>query len=326
MLDIDVVVERREFDVAIALVIRPGECFSLFGPSGAGKTTLLEAVAGLVEPAEGRIVLGGDVLYRSSGRSGRPVSVAPWRRRVMLLRQTADLFPHLDVARNLVYGADRVDAADLDRLCRAADIEDLLASYPRELSGGQAQRVALARALATEHSALLLDEPYDGLDAPLRRRLSRLVRTEVAASPVPAVLVTHDLAEAQGFADRVGIIERGRLLQVGPPEEVVRRPADRRVAEMVGYRGFVPSGRTLVAVHPDRVRVGELADLGPVFKGRVLESRPVGIGAEVDAVVNGADITFTVADPPGPAGSDIMLTVIDPPILAARPPFQTVSP
>lgn len=345
MLDVELTVPRRDFDLHLALAVADGERFALFGPSGAGKTTFLESVAGLVHPTYGRIALDHTVLYRrpapsrgprqgwgsargprrgwGSGR-GQSVSVAPFRRGVMLLRQTSDLFPHLDVARNLSYAAGRVDRTALDRICRAAGIDDLMGTYPRELSGGQARRVAVARALATDHRALLLDEPYDGLDAPLRRHLGRLVRTEVAASRVPAILVTHDLAEAQGFADRIGIIDRGTLLQVGLPDEIVRRPAGRRVAEMVGYRGFVPLAHTLAAVHPDRVRIGDFPGLGPVLSGRVRASRPVGIGVEVDAVVNGADITFAAADfaadfaaadPPLISGTEVTLTLIDPPLL-----------
>jgi ABC-type sulfate/molybdate transport systems ATPase subunit len=130
---------------------------------------------------------------------------------------------------------------------------------PARLSGGQAHRVALGRLLLAHCEALLLDEPYTGLDASLRRVLTKLVVELVGARSVPAMLVAHELAEAQAFADRLAILDRGRLLQVGAPDEVVLRPASRRVAELVGYLGFVPAAGhegTVAGVHPERVTAG----------------------------------------------------------------------
>ena len=236
MLEADVEVDRREFAVRARIEVAPGERLALFGPSGAGKTTLLEAIAGLVRPRRGRITLRGRVLTSTE----RPViTIPPWRRRVGLLRQDPGLFPHLSVRQNLSYAPD-ADDGELRQLAGLLGIGELLAAMPARLSGGQAHRVALGRLLLAHCDTLLLDEPYTGLDAALRRVLTELVAGLVAARSVPAVLVAHELADAQAFADRLAVLDAGQLLQVGAPDEVVLRPASRRVAVLVGYLGFVP--------------------------------------------------------------------------------------
>ena len=227
MLEADVEVDRREFSVSAALSVAAGERLALFGPSGAGKTTLLEAIAGLVSPRRGQITLGGRVLTSTTPPG---CFVPPWRRRVGLLRQDPALFPHLSVRDNLCYapGTDR-SGPELALVAETLGISGLLSAMPARLSGGQAHRVALGRLLLAHCEALLLDEPYTGLDASLRRVLTELVVELVGQRSVPAMLVAHELAEAQAFADRLAILDRGRLLQVGAPDEVVLRPASRRV-------------------------------------------------------------------------------------------------
>ena len=238
MLDADVEVDRRDFVVHAALSVAPGERLALFGPSGAGKTTLLEAIAGLVPIRRGQIVLGGRVLTSTTP----PVrAVPPWQRRVGLLRQDPGLFPHLSVRANLGYAPTADTAgAELPALAQTLGIGGLLSAMPAALSGGQAHRVALGRLLLAHCDALLLDEPFTGLDASLRRSLTELVGRLVADREVPSVLVAHELADAQAFAHRLAIVDQGRVLQDGAPDEVVLRPVTRRVAELVGYLGFVP--------------------------------------------------------------------------------------
>ncbi len=154
-------------------------------------------------------------------------------------------------------------------LASVLGIEGLLSAMPARLSGGQAHRVALGRLLLAHCDTLLLDEPYTGLDASLRRSLTDLVSSLVAERSVPAVLVTHELADAQAFADRLAVLDRGELLQIGAPDEVVLRPASRRVAELVGYLGFIAvdapdenssaqaaRGFLVAGVHPNRVIAG----------------------------------------------------------------------
>jgi ABC-type sulfate/molybdate transport systems ATPase subunit len=315
VLEADVEVDRRDFTVRAELRVRPGERLALFGPSGAGKTTLLEAIAGLVRPRRGLITLGGRVLTSTAPPLA---AVPPWRRRVGLLRQDPGLFPHLSVRANLGYGpaADR-SGAELIQLAGVLGIGNLLAAMPARLSGGQAHRVALGRLLLAHCDALLLDEPYAGLDSSLRRVLTNLVRELVTARQVPAVLVAHELAEAQAFADRLAVLDRGCLLQAGAPDEVVRRPATRRVAELVGYLGFVPAGGSdtapLAGIHPERIAPGAEPRRGLVMAGTVEAVRPAGAGWDAELRVADAVVTCHLPDQPAPAGSELVVTALDPP-------------
>jgi ABC-type sulfate/molybdate transport systems ATPase subunit len=311
VLDADVEVDRRDFTVRAALQVAPGERLALFGPSGAGKTTLLEAVAGLVQPRRALIELSGRVLT-STAPPAR--SVPPWQRRVGLLRQNPGLFPHLSVRDNLCYAPSAPrSGTEVSELAAVLGIEGLLYAMPATLSGGQAHRVALGRLLLAHCDTLLLDEPYTGLDVSLRRTLTDLVGSLVAERSVPAVLVTHELADAQAFADHLAVLDRGELLQIGAPDEVVLRPASRRVAELIGYLGFVPSGGSVAGVHPERVAAGEWPDRGLVLTGMVVACRPAGAGWEVDLRTGGTTITCRLQDRPSARGGEMVLTVLDPP-------------
>ncbi|MBO0770304.1 MAG: ABC transporter ATP-binding protein [Actinobacteria bacterium] len=337
MLDVDVEVDRRDFAVAASFQVAPGERLALFGPSGAGKTTTLEAIAGLVPPRRGRVALAGRVLTQT-WQPRR--AVPPWRRGIGLLRQDPALFPHLTVRQNLEYGTGRArggrprPAGSADHpgltggngsaatrgLAAELGLAGLLDDRPATLSGGQAHRVALGRLLLARCQALLLDEPYTGLDAGLRRALTALVRELAAARAVPAVLVAHELAEAQAFADRLAVLDGGRIVQDGPPAEVVLRPVSRRVAELVGYRGFVPvpagAGAAAVAgVHPERVVAGADPRRGLVLSGPVTACRPAGAGWEAEIEAGGEIVACRLPEPPAAGRCEI--TVLDPPWFAA---------
>ena len=314
MLDADVEVDRREFTVRAAFRLAPGERLALFGPSGAGKTTLLEVIAGLVRPRRGRVELGGRVLTATEPPAR---FVPPWQRRVGLLRQDPGLFPHLSVRDNLCY-APGVDPSgrELGQVAEALGISRVLSAMPVRLSGGQAHRVALGRLLLAHCDALLLDEPYTGLDASLRRSLTELVAELVDARSVPAMLVAHELAEAQAFADRLAVLDRGRLLQVGAPDQVVLRPASRRVAELVGYLGFVPAAGQATAVagvHPERVTSGAHPGRGVVLTGIVAACRPSGAGWEADLAVGATTITCRLPERLAEVGGELVVTAVDPP-------------
>jgi len=329
VLNADVEVDRRDFTVRVAFAVAPGERLALFGPSGAGKTTILEVIAGLVPPRRGTVELGG----RTLTRTGQPrCAVPPWRRQVGLLRQDPALFPHLSVRQNLTYAPGAASRGDeIGQIASRLGISGLLGDRPARLSGGQAHRVALGRLLLAHCDALLLDEPYTGLDASLRRDLTDLVRELVAARRVPAVLVAHELDAAQAFADRLAVLDHGQILQEGSPSEVVTGPASRRVAELVGYRSFVPApsgADTVAGVHPERVIAGAHPDRGLVLTGHVAACRPAGAGWEATIDVAGAVLTVRLPDKPpdggGPAGAgygdgpdnraaQMVLTVLDPP-------------
>jgi molybdate transport system ATP-binding protein len=307
VLDADVEVDRRDFTVRAAVRAGDGERLALFGPSGAGKTTVLEAIAGLVPVRHGRIELAGRVLTSPGA------TVPPWRRRVGLLRQDPGLFPHLSVRANLTY-ARSAHAGELPGMAEALGIAGLLDAMPAKLSGGQQHRVALGRLLLAHCDALLLDEPFASLDFALRRTLTSLVRSLCSQRSVPSVLVTHDLADAQAFADRLAVIDRGSILQEGPPDEVVLRPASRRVASLVGYLGFVPADDGIVAgVHPDRVVPGADPSRGLVVSGTVTAAQPSGASWEADLRAGATGGAFTCRLPSRPDGADVLVTVLDPP-------------
>jgi molybdate transport system ATP-binding protein len=318
VLDADVEVDRRDFRVRAALSVGPGERVALFGPSGAGKTTVLEAIAGLVPLRAGRVLLGDRLL------SGPGAAVPPWQRRVGLLRQDPGLFPHLSVRANLLYArsARSAPAGEMSGVAEALGIEGLLSAMPARLSGGQRHRVALGRLLLAHCDALLLDEPFASLDLSLRRSLTALVRGISTSRSLPSVLVTHQLADAQAFADRLLVIDHGIVLQEGTPSEAVLRPASRRVAELVGYLGFVPvpagdgtEPGTVAGVHPERVIAGDWSSRGLVVTGTVTASRPSGAGWEADLRAGDAEFTCRLTDPPD--SGTLSITVLDPPYFDA---------
>lgn len=312
MLDVALRVERRRFAVEAAFRVGAGERLGLYGPSGSGKSTVLDAVAGLVPLDGGRVLLEGRDLC------GVPL----WERRVGLLRQRPALFPHLSVAENVRYGVGRRSGGDGgDRtareaaLCERLGIDGLLSAYPGQLSGGQAQRVALARALQAPARVLLLDEPFQGLDAPLRAELVRLVRDEAAERALPVVLVAHELAEVQAFAERIGVLADGRLLQLAGAAELVRRPATAEVARLVGYVAVLPAGRggDLVGVHPDRVRFGAAPEVGPVLEGRLGRVVPHGARFLAEVELAGQLVALGCDLVPGEPGRPVQCTLVDPP-------------
>jgi iron(III) transport system ATP-binding protein len=220
------------------LSIRPGEFFSLLGPSGCGKTTTLRLIAGLDRPARGSILIGDQVVASDS------VWVSPERRGVGIVFQDQALFPHLTVAQNIAFGlagwsrkAARQRVAELLLL---VGLDGLANRYPHELSGGQGQRVALARSLAPSPRVMLLDEPFSNLDTGLREELRGETRRILTECNTTTILVTHEQEEAFSLSDRVGVLNRGCLQQVGTPPEVYHRPATRFVADFVGKADFIP--------------------------------------------------------------------------------------
>ena len=214
----------------VSLSVEEGEFFALLGPSGCGKTTLLRLIAGFETPDKGEILIDG----ASMG------AMPPYARPVNMMFQSYALFPHLDVAANIAFGLRQ---ERMERRRRDARVGDMLALVqmrdyarrrPHELSGGQKQRVALARALAKMPKLLLLDEPLAALDRKLREE-TRLELTGIQERVGTAFLVvTHDQEEALGMASRIAVMNRGRLVQIGPPAEIYERPNSRFVADFVG--------------------------------------------------------------------------------------------
>jgi sulfate/thiosulfate transport system ATP-binding protein len=218
----------------VSMTVREGEFIALLGPSGSGKTTLLRSLAGLEQPDSGSVRFGDLDFLRLS----------PRERRVGMVFQHYALFKHMKVADNIAFGltvrprADRPAKADIDSrvkdLLRLVQLEGLGDRYPSQLSGGQRQRVALARALAIEPRLLLLDEPFGALDAKVRKELRRWLRQVHDETGVTTIFVTHDQEEALELADRVAVLNKGGLEQVGTPDELYASPASPFVFDFLG--------------------------------------------------------------------------------------------
>jgi len=230
---------KRFGDVAalddVSVSVGAGELFFLLGPSGCGKTTLLRCLAGFAQPDEGRICF-----------DDRDVTQLPaHRRNTGMVFQSYALWPHMTVEQNVAFGLEvrRVSRAERQRRVREVldlvQMADLAHRRPNELSGGQQQRVALARALVIEPQCLLLDEPLSNLDAKLRIEMRGEIRRICKDRGLTAIYVTHDQKEALCVADRIAVMLDGRIVQVGTPEELYRRPADRFVAGFLGETNFV---------------------------------------------------------------------------------------
>jgi len=258
-LDARVVVERPAFRLDVELRVPAGSTAAVVGPNGAGKSTLLRALAGLVPLDAGRVALDGRVLERAGDGDGgeRTVRTPVERRGIGVVFADHLLFPHLPALANVAFGprahgVARAEAEDraralLDRL----GIGHLADRRPAALSGGQSQRVALARALVLEPPLLLLDEPMAALDAGTRLDVRDLLADELRRFGGAAVLVTHDPVDALALADRIHVLEGGRLVQEGVPAEVAARPATAYVARLVGMvrlEGRDGAGRPAVLV------------------------------------------------------------------------------
>ena len=218
----------------VDLEIFPGEIIALLGPSGCGKTTMLRAIAGLQRPSAGEIVVGGQAM----------TDVAPYRRNVGMVFQSYALFPHMTVAENIVFGlkmhgvAPAERAAVLDAALTMLELSALRDAYPARLSGGQQQRVAIARSIATQPSVLLLDEPLSALDKKLKDDMRSELRTLLKKVGMTAIIVTHDQEEALAIADRVAVMNEGRIVQIGTGGDLYHNPNCRFVADFVGYMNY----------------------------------------------------------------------------------------
>jgi spermidine/putrescine transport system ATP-binding protein len=229
------------------LQIRDGEFFSLLGPSGCGKTTTLRMIAGLEFPTEGSLRIFGEEMGL------RP----PNQRPVNTVFQSYALFPHMTVEQNVVFGLEMQDVPKAEARSRAGDAIDLVrlggmaTRKPGQLSGGQQQRVALARALVNRPKVLLLDEPLAALDLKLRQAMQIELKEIQRQVGITFVFVTHDQEEALTMSDRIGVMNEGKLLQVGPSEDIYERPNSRFVAEVIGETNFIPG----TVVGKDRVKL-----------------------------------------------------------------------
>jgi molybdate transport system ATP-binding protein len=283
-------VERGSFRLKADLRAAPGEVLAVLGPNGAGKTTLLRALSGLEALTSGTIRLGDLILDDAATDTFVPAQLRP----VGLVFQSYRLFPHLDVRDNVAY-APRVQGAGRRQARAAADtwlerlgLSALATRRPHQISGGQAQQVALARALAADPRFLLLDEPLSALDARTRLDVRAQLRSHLDQFTGPVLIITHDPLEAMIMADRLLVIENGRVVQQGSPAQVARQPATQYVARLVGlnlYTGtlevatrrvFLDAGGTFT------VTLGDDDPLAPAGTGD--STRPVLVGLRPSAI------------------------------------------
>ncbi|WP_332692230.1 ABC transporter ATP-binding protein [Bosea sp. (in: a-proteobacteria)] len=263
--------------------IADGEFLVLLGPSGCGKTTTLRMVAGFIQPTAGKITIGErDV-------TGLP----PWKRNCGLVFQSYALFPHMSVADNVAFGLEMRKMTPAERAPRVAEALRLVqltgfdARYPRQLSGGQQQRVALARALAMQPDVLLLDEPLSNLDAKLRQEVRVEIRDLQRKLGLTTIMVTHDQEEALTMADRLVVMEKGKVRQIGTQRELYEKPADRFVAGFIGRSAFLDGE----IAAPGRFRSKGGLEIGcnaPASGPATLALRPerLAIGAEAEGCAN----------------------------------------
>src|SRR5689334_17811029 len=222
-----------------SLELASGEFVSLLGPSGCGKTTTLRMIAGFVPPTAGTIAMDGQQISSPSS------VVPPEKRRMSMIFQSYAIWPNMTVGENVGFGLQvrKLSRAEIDRRVDAildvVQMRGLRARYPAELSGGQQQRVALARAIVVEPEVLLLDEPLSNLDANLREEMRFEIRALQRKLGITAIYVTHDQEEANAVADRVAVLDQGRIQQIGLPAELYDRPANRFVATFLGTANLI---------------------------------------------------------------------------------------
>jgi iron(III) transport system ATP-binding protein len=236
----------------VSLIIEPGELVTLLGPSGCGKTTTLRMVAGLEAAGGGRIYIG----------DAEVTHLPPNARDVTMVFQSYALFPHLTVFENVAYGLRVLKRPEAEVQKAVRDVLELVGMpglegrNPSALSGGQQQRVAVARALVMQPKVLLFDEPLSNLDAKLRKRMREEIRLLQQRLGITAIYVTHDQAEALAISDRIVVMDRGRVSQIGTPLELYKAPGNRFVAEFIGEANFLPAQLESVEDGWADVRIG----------------------------------------------------------------------
>jgi molybdate transport system ATP-binding protein len=293
-LTVDVTAIRGPFEIRAAFEAEAGQTVALLGPNGSGKSTLVSAIAGLLPPVEGTISLDDAVLDDAANN----VYVPPERRPIGVVFQDLLLFPHLSATENVAFplrarGVPKPEARErASELLERLGLANRAGARPSDLSGGEAQRVALARALVVEPGLLLLDEPLSALDVGARMRVRELIRDELASFPGVRVIVTHDPVEASVLAERLVLLEDGKVSQTGTPEEIRAAPRSRYAADLVGVNSF----RGIL--EPLEVGAGLLV----TGDGDIVAPWPEGFaGGEVIGLLRPTDVTLSLDLPDGSA-------------------------
>lgn len=302
----------------ISVDIRPGEFVTLLGPSGCGKTTTLRMIAGFEIPTEGEIYLGGD----------RINDLPPDKRDTSMVFQSYALFPHYNIYDNIAYGlklkklSKNVIKEKVSKIIELVGLSNMENRYPNQLSGGQQQRVALARALVMEPGVLLFDEPLSNLDAKLRVYMRTEIRKIQKKVGITAIYVTHDQSEAMSLSDRIIIMNKGKIEQVGSPSEIYCKPKTEFVADFIGtanfikaeiekieeqkaiinvygkrlfipYKGGKRQGECKIVIRPEAIQIGKTG----LFMGKVVMSTFMGSYQDYVVNIEGADIKIQDSNP-----------------------------
>ena len=279
----------------------------LFGASGAGKTTLLDCIAGLSDPDDGRIVVGGEDLYDSEKKRNLPA----WKRRIGYVHQDLALFPHLTAEENVAYGLRALSAAEQQKRSREMlgmfRVDHLRGRRPAQISGGERQRVALARALVTEPRALLLDEPLAALDRPTKSSLVGDLRKWNQHHRVPILFVTHSSEEVFALGDEVIMLDAGRIVAQGQPHEVMRAPRMETVAHLSGFENIFDA--TVTALHEARGTMTCRLGTCEVELETALVSAEVGSRLRVG--IRAGDLLLATVSPQGLSARNILPGTIE---------------
>ncbi len=271
----------------IDLDVAPGQFVTLLGPSGCGKTTTLRIIGGLERADAGEVMVAGAPVDGDS-------------RHTRMVFQSYALFPHMTVARNVAFGL-RMNGltkpeieTQVDAILASLGLADQAGKYPRQLSGGQQQRVALARALVTRPRVLLLDEPLGALDLKMRRRMQGELKALQRDVGITFIYVTHDQEEAMNLSDVIVVMEKGRIAQVGTPEEIYRRPASAYVADFVGETNLLPGN---IAVRPENILLGPSLPAG-IARGQGVVRSKAFLGAVTRIDIEMSDGAILVVNSP----------------------------
>src|SRR3954447_8794006 len=277
----------------VSFDVPPGKLFTLLGPSGCGKTTTLRSIAGLERPQAGEIRVGDEVIYSSARR----IFVPPNQRGLGMVFQSYAIWPHMTVYENAAFPLRvgrrrRFSRREIDervrRVLATVDLSEMAQREATKLSGGQQQRLALARALVMEPRLLLLDEPLSNLDAKLRERMRFELKRLQRELRVTTVYVTHDQSEALALSHQIGVMNEGRLVQVGSPRVIYGRPANPFVADFVGTTNFIRG--TVAAMQPGVPELRVDSELGTLT---ALASQPLRVGDAVVLTVRPEDVQLS---------------------------------
>jgi ABC-type Fe3+/spermidine/putrescine transport system ATPase subunit len=278
----------------IGLEIAKGEMLTLLGPSGCGKTTTLRCIAGLEKPEAGDIIIDGKSMLADG-------FVPPAKRGIGMVFQNYAVWPHMKVFKNIVYGLKLQGVSTPEIDARAQQVIELVGlsgleeRYPAQLSGGQQQRVALARALVRNPKVMLLDEPLSNLDAKLREKMRFEIKSLVRRMGITAVYVTHDQAEAMVISDRIAVMNAGNVEQIGTPEEIYAKPANRFVADFIGTMNFLPA--EIVRVSPETQTALVRTEFNAQLLCRTPDAQEISPGQQVNASIRPEDVGLSEKPP-----------------------------